>query len=81
MGFFKFSKKKKGQTSLLCNKQGARLYTIKEAGHYLGRTDWGIRDLIHKGVLPFITEDGSKKWFIDVRDLDEFVDSRKEYFE
>jgi len=79
MRLFRFSERKE-KKSLLCSKQGARLYTIKEAGHYLGRSDWGIRDLIHKGVLPFIKEDGSKKWFIDVRDLDEYVDNGKEYF-
>ena len=79
MRFFKFIKGKKKQATLLRNKQGARLYTIQEAGHYLGRTDWGIRDLIHKGALPFIKE-GSKKWFVDVKDLDDFIDNRKEYF-
>jgi excisionase family DNA binding protein len=34
-------------------KNRKRLYTVEEAGEYLGRSVWGIRELIYKGELPF----------------------------
>ncbi len=46
-----------------------RLLTEEEAGQYLGRTKWGIRELRYKGLLPFIQLD--RRVQVDVKDLDE----------
>ena len=52
-----------------------RLYTIKEAGTYLGRSTWSVRRLVWKGLLPKI--DAGGRVHIDVRDMDLFVDQNK----
>jgi excisionase family DNA binding protein len=52
-----------------------RLYTIKEAGTYLGRSTWSVRRLVWKGLLPKIEAGG--RVHIDLRDMDEFVNRNK----
>lgn len=54
-----------------------RLYTIKEAAIFLGRGVWGVRDLIWKGVLPVVKMEGGKKLYLDILDLDRFIDHHK----
>jgi hypothetical protein len=48
-----------------------RLYTLKEAAHYLGRTLWSMRELIWKGSIPIVRE--KKRIFIDIQDLESYV--------
>ena len=64
---------------------GKRLFTLEQAGIYLGRSEWTIGDMCRKGILPYI-QDRDRK-FIDVKDLDEWIkankrkeDLRKKYF-
>ena len=52
-----------------------RLYTIPEAAIYLGHTIWGIRSLIWSERLPII-QYGRKQW-IDIKDLDGFIEKEK----
>lgn len=52
-----------------------RLYTLPEAGLYLGRTVWSMRELVWKGHLP-IVRDG-RRVFIDVSDLDLYISKHK----
>ncbi len=52
-----------------------RLYTVKEAGQYLGRTTWGVRHLIWKGKLPQVR--CGKCIHVDIRDLERFVEQNK----
>ena len=59
------------------NPKGKRLYTLKEAAQYLGRSEWGMRDLIWKQFIPVVMNTGGKKIFIDVVDLDEYINSNK----
>jgi hypothetical protein len=33
-----------------------RLYTLKEAAEYLGRSDWAMRELMWKGAIPYVRE-------------------------
>lgn len=54
-----------------------RLYTLKEAAMYLGRSEWGMRDLIWKRELPVVKNSGGRKIFIDVQDLEAFVEKNK----
>jgi predicted DNA-binding transcriptional regulator AlpA len=54
-----------------------RLLTAKQAGAYLGfKSAWPIRELAWKGELP-IVQLGKRRIGFDVRDLDEFIESRK----
>jgi hypothetical protein len=57
-----------------------RLYTIKEAAVYLGRTEWGIRELIWKQAFPVVKEEGGRKLFIDIVDLENYINSNKSFY-
>jgi hypothetical protein len=61
----------------ICNPVRKRLYTLKEGAEYLGRSEWGMRDLIWKRVIPVVINNGGRKIFIDVRDLDSYVEKNK----
>lgn len=52
-----------------------RLYSIDEAGTYLGRSACAVRELVWKGRLPAVRFD--RRIFIDVRDLDALIDKNK----
>ena len=52
-----------------------RLYTLREAGDYLGRPVWGIRELIWSGKIPVI-QDG-RKMYLDIIDLDSYIERFK----
>ncbi len=54
-----------------------RLYTLKEAAEYLGRSEWGMRDLMWKGEIPYVCQKGGRKLFFDIVDMDEFVEKNK----
>lgn len=54
-----------------------RLYTLKEGATYLGRSEWGMRELIWAGVIPVVKPQAGRKIFLDVRDLDQFVEKNK----
>jgi len=49
-----------------------RLYTVPQAAEYLGRTVWGIRGLIYKGLLPVIQE--GRRQYVDLYDMDRFIE-------
>jgi len=55
-----------------------RLYTIKEAAEYLGRSTWSMRELVWAGKIPFI-KDG-RKFYFDIKDLDEYIEKNKSMF-
>ena len=57
-----------------------RLYTIKEASVYLGRTVWGVRELIWSGRMPYLQEGPGAKIFIDQIDLDAYIERLKQQF-
>ncbi|NIN01152.1 MAG: DNA-binding protein [candidate division Zixibacteria bacterium] len=63
------------------NPLGKRLYTLKEGAKYLGRTEWGMRELIWAGKIPIVRDDGSRKIYLDIIDLSEFVDYNKSIYE
>jgi len=54
-----------------------RLYDLKEAAVYLGRSVKGVRELIWSGQLPVVCS--GKKQYIDVVDMDRFIEANKEY--
>ena len=55
--------------------QPKRLYTIPEAGIYLGRTDWSVRHLIWGGSLPSVRS--GRRVHLDVRDMNAFIEQNK----
>lgn len=52
-----------------------RLLTIPQAAAYLGRTVWGVRELIWKGKIPAVKID--RRVQVDVRDLDALIERSK----
>lgn len=54
-----------------------RLYSIKEAALYLGRGIDSLRELIYEGELPAVQRGSRGKVWLDVYDLDDWIDSNK----
>ncbi len=52
-----------------------RLYNLKEASPYFGRSVWSMRELIWAGKIP-IVRDG-RRIFVDILDLEKFVETNK----
>jgi excisionase family DNA binding protein len=57
-----------------------RLYTLKEAAEYLGRSEWSMRELIWAGKIPVVRQDGGRKIFLDILDLMNFVETSKSIY-
>ena len=55
-----------------------RLFTVKEAAHYLGRSVYALREMIWAGKLPYI-KDG-RRILLDIRDMDAWAESNKTQF-
>ena len=53
-----------------------RLYDVKQAALYLGRTEEGVRGLYKAGTLPSVKPDGRVQF--DVQDLDRWIEGHKE---
>ena len=52
-----------------------RLFTVEEAGFYLGRSVWSIRHLIADGRLPIVRH--GRRIFFDRCDLDVYIERNK----
>jgi excisionase family DNA binding protein len=52
-----------------------RLYSIPEAGEYLGRTPWAVRHLIWDGILPSVRI--GRRVQVDISDLDLLIERNK----
>ena len=52
-----------------------RLYSIREASEYLGRTEWSVRELVWKGELPCVRI--GRRVHIDIFDLNQLIDRNK----
>lgn len=57
------------------NPMGKRLYKIKEASAYLGLPVWSIRTLIWNG-FPYLKIGHTQ--YLDIRDMDAFIDREKQ---
>ena len=52
-----------------------RLYTLKQAGVYIGLSHWRVRSLIYSGQLAYVRL--GRRILVDLKDLNEFIDSLK----
>ncbi len=52
-----------------------RLYPLKEAAIYLGRSEWSMRELIWKQIIPVVKTEGGRKFFLDILDLMKFIET------
>jgi hypothetical protein len=75
-------KTNKRKAQRISNPFAKRLYTLKEAGVYLGRSEYSVRTLIWNGTLPVVKNPGGdqngKKQWVDILDMDHFIESSKE---
>lgn len=55
-----------------------RLLDIKGASEYLSRSPWGVRELMYKGVLPYVKFD--RRVYFDIHDLDKAIERHKRQF-
>jgi hypothetical protein len=58
-----------------------RLYTLHEAAGYLGRSEWGMRELIWSGAIPVVRPTGGRKLYLDIMDLDSFITKNKSVYQ
>jgi len=56
-----------------------RVYNVKEAAEYLGRTVWAVREMIYAGKIPCI-KDG-RRTLLDLRDMDKWIDQNRITYE
>ena len=55
-----------------------RLYSIKEASIYLGRSIWAVREMLWAGKLPYV-KDG-RRILLDINDMESWIDKNKTQF-
>jgi excisionase family DNA binding protein len=66
-----------GETHGITNPARKRLFSLKEAAEYLGRSEWGMRELAWAGRIPVVKPEGGRKIFFDILDLMEFIEKNK----
>jgi len=59
---------------------GPRLLTLKKAAELLGLTDWAMMSRIRVGDIPVVRFHGGRKTYIDVRDIEKFIERNKMTF-
>jgi len=53
-----------------------RLFDVKEAAEYLGRTVGALREMLYAGKMPFVRD--GRRILIDINDMDSWIDKNKE---
>ncbi len=61
----------------MTNPLSPRLLPLKAAAAYLGLTVWSLRERIWAGDIPVVRFPGGRKQFIDVKDLERFIEQNK----
>ena len=64
----------------IVNPIAPRLLPLKEAAKWLGLTTWAMRERVWRGEIPVVKFSGGKKQFIDVKDLERFIEQNKVTF-
>jgi len=54
-----------------------RLLPLKDAAKWLGLTVWAMRERIWAGQIPVVQFPGGRKQYIDVQDLEAFIQNNK----
>jgi len=56
---------------------GPRLLPLKKAADYIGLTVWALRERIWAGDIPVVKFPGRRKQFIDIKDIEAFIERNK----
>ena len=59
------------------NPMSPRLLPLKKAAEFLGLTTWAMRERIWAGDIPVVRFPGGRKMFIDVQDMEAFIQENK----
>ena len=59
------------------NPMRPRLLPLKAGAEYLGLTVWAMRERIWAGQIPVIQFPGGRKQYVDVQDLEYFIEENK----
>ena len=54
-----------------------RLLPLKDAAQWLGLTIWAMRERIWAGQIPVVQFPGGRKQYIDIQDLEAFIQNNK----
>ena len=57
-----------------------RLFPLKEAAIYLGRSVYSMRELVWAGEIPVVKVENARKIYLDIADLDHFIDKNKKVY-
>lgn len=68
---------KEKQTRVISSPLSPRLLLLKQAAEYLGLTTWAMRERVWNGDIPVVRFPGGRKMFLDVRDLERFIEQNK----
>ncbi len=61
----------------IVNPISPRLLPLKKAAEYMGLTVWAMRERIWAGQIPVVQFPGGRKQYIDIQDLEAFIQSNK----
>jgi excisionase family DNA binding protein len=70
--------KAQGITNPVSQAINKRLYSIKEASLYLGRSVWAVREMLWAGKLPYV-KDG-RRILLDIHDMNTWIEKSKTQF-
>ena len=59
------------------NPSAPRLLPLKDAAAWLGLSVWSLRERIWAGDIPVVRFPGGRRQFIDVQDLERFIEQNK----
>ena len=59
---------------------GPRLLPLKKGAEYLGLTVWAMRERVWSGDIPVVRFPQGRKMYVDVRDLEVFIQQNKTTF-
>ena len=65
------------KTQRIANPMRPRLLPLKKAADYIGLTVWALRERIWAGDIPVVRFPGGRKQFIDVKDIEAFIERNK----
>ena len=68
------------KTSVRKEHKKPRLMPLKKAAEWLGLTTWGMRERIWHGDIPVVRFSGGRKQYIDIIDLEKFIQSHKKRY-
>jgi len=62
---------------LISNQLQPRLLPLKRAADYLGLSVWAMRERIWAGDIPVVRFPGGRKMYVDVKDIEMFIQRNK----